>query len=145
MSFFKQNLARFPGYVAKGSRAVASGQWQGWWALALWATQASVVAFVRVPWSQGARVLKSASFLPPESLRHKFHPCSVVSLYVHLVFSTRAMAGWDRRLNQSCFKSCRPQHSITGLLAWRAFSPILPQHHGNRNAWDGARNLFFFS
>ena len=48
------------------------------------------------------------------------------------------------RLNQSCFKSCGPQHSITWLLAQRAFSPIPPQHHGTGNSWDGARNLFFF-
>lgn len=42
------------------------------------------------PRGQSPQICK---FLPPESLRHKFHPCSVVSLYVHLVFSTRCYGG----------------------------------------------------
>lgn len=63
-----------------------------------------------------------------------------VSSQVLLVLLGRS--SW--RLNQSCFKSCGPQLSITWPLAQRAFSPIPPQHHGTGNSWDGARNLFFF-
>ena len=93
------------------------------------------------PRGQSPQICK---FFTPRKFETQVSSLFCSSVYVHLVFSTCAMAGWDRRLNQSCFKSCGLQHSITGLLARRAFSPIPPQHHGNRNAWDGARNLFFF-